>query len=378
MEIGLSEDQQLFRETTRQALEQHSPITRVRELIEDPDGLDRAMWRRGAELGWYSMLVPEQYGGGSISGAGLVDLAIVAEELGRMLHPGPFHPTNVVAFALAESGTPAQREEFLPKLAAGELIATWAFAEPDLEWSPSAVALTATRTGGGYRLDGVKTCVQDALLADQLLVTARAPEGLTQFLVPRQTAGLTVEPLETLDLARRLANVRFRGVSVSDDLLVGEAGGAAVAVERQLQVALVLQCADSSGVADQGLAITVQYAKDRIAFGRPIGSYQGLKHRMADHRMRLEGAFAATAYAAVAVHGGRNDAAIAARIAKAHVGRWSSAILHDCIQIHGGIGMTWDHDIHLYFRRAISNEVLYGSPHEHQRGLVDLVEEGAA
>jgi alkylation response protein AidB-like acyl-CoA dehydrogenase len=378
MEIGLSEDQRLFRETTRQALEEHSPITRVRELIEDSEGFDRVMWRRGAELGWYSMLVPEQYGGGSISGAGLVDLSIVAEELGRMLHPGPFQATNLVAFALAEAGTPAQREEFLPKIATGELIATWAFAEPDVEWSAAAVSLGAERARNGFVLDGVKTCVQDALVADQLLVTARAPEGLTQFLVPRATPGVSVEPLETLDLARRLANVRFSGVSVSDDLRVGEAGGAAAAVERQLQVALVLQSADSSGVADQGLAMTVQYAKDRVAFGRPIGSYQGLKHRMADHRMRLEGAFAATAYAAIAVHGARNDAAVAARIAKAHVGRWSSAILHDCIQIHGGIGMTWDHDIHLYFRRAISNEVLHGSPHEHHRGLVDLVEEGAA
>ena len=377
MEIGLSEDQQLFRETTRQALAQHSPLTRVRGLIEDPEGLDRAMWRRGADLGWYSMMVPEQYGGGSVSGAGLVDLAIVAEELGRMVHPGPFHPTNVVAFGLAEFGTPAQREEFLPKIAAGELIASWGFAEPDAEWSAAAVSLTAKRVGKGYLLDGVKTCVQDALVADQLLVTARAPEGLTQFLVPRETPGVTVEPLETLDLARRLADVRFSGVAVSDELRVGEAGGAAAAVERQLQVALVLQCADSSGAADQGLAITVQYAKDRVAFGRPIGSYQGLKHRMADHRMRLEGSFAATSYAAVAVQEGKNDAAIAARIAKAHVGKWSSTILHDCIQIHGGIGMTWDHDIHLYFRRAISNEVLYGSPDEHYRGLVDHVE-GAA
>jgi alkylation response protein AidB-like acyl-CoA dehydrogenase len=378
MEIGLSEDQQLFRETTRQALEQHSPITRVRDVIEAPEGFDRAMWRRGAELGWYSMLVPEQYGGGSISGAGLVDLTIVAEELGRMVHPGPFHPTNVVALALAEFGSPAQREEFLPKIVAGELIASWAFAEPDRGWSAAGVALSARRVGRGFVLDGVKSFVQDALVADLLLVTARAPEGLTQFLIPHDAPGLTVEPLESLDLARRHADVRFNGMAVSDDQLVGEAGGAAAAVERQLQVALVLQCADSNGATGQGFAITVQYAKDRVAFGRPIGSYQGLKHRMADHRMRLEGAFATTAYAALAVQGGKDDAAIAARIAKSHVGKWSSAILHDCIQIHGGIGMTWDYDLHLYFRRAISNEVLYGSPNEHQRRLVDLVEEGAA
>jgi alkylation response protein AidB-like acyl-CoA dehydrogenase len=374
MEIGLSDDQQLFRETTRQALEKHSPITRVRDLIGDPGGFDREMWRRGAELGWYAMLIPEQYGGGSVSGAGLVDLTIVAEELGRMVHPGPFHAANVVAFALAESGSPAQREEFLPKIAAGELIASWAFAELDKDWSASGVALTAAPSGKGFVLDGVKSFVQDPLSADLFLVTALAPEGLTQFLVPRSSSGVNIEPLEVLDVARRIGNVRFAGVQVEKEALVGELGRASAAIERQLQVALVLQCADSNGATDQGFAMTVQYSKDRVAFGRPIGSYQALKHRMADHRMRLEGSFATTAYAAIAVHGDNHDAAVAAHVAKAHVGKWSSTILHDCIQLHGGIGMTWDYDLHLYFRRAISNEALYGTPNEHYRALVDLAE----
>ena len=377
MEIGLSDDQELFRETTRRALDERSPISRVRELIDDPLGFDRAFWAQGAELGWYSMLIPEEYGGGTVSGEGLVDLTIVAEELGRAVHPGPFHTTNVVASALAEFGSPRQREEVLPKIAAGELIASWAYAEPDRDWSASSVALTASPSGTGFVLDGVKAYVHDAEAADLLLVTALAPQGLTQFLVPRGAAGMTIEPLECLDLARRMADVRFDGVSVAADGVVGEVGGAAPAVERQTQVALVLQCADSVGATDQGLALTVQYSKDRVAFGRPIGSYQALKHRMADHRMWLEGSFATTAYAARAVDGRKRDAAISARIAKAHVGKWSSAILHDCIQLHGGIGMTYEYDLHLYFRRVISNEVLHGSPNEHYRELVDLAE-GAA
>ncbi len=205
-------------------------------------------------------------------------------------------------------------------------------------------------------------------------MTARGQDGPSQFLVTRDQPGITVEPLESLDLARRLATVRFEGVEVGPDSLLGSAGEAGPAVEYQRQVALVLQCAESVGATAQALEMTVDYAKERVAFGRPIGSYQALKHRMSDHRMWLEGSFATTAYAARAVDDRANDAAIAARVAAAHVGRHSSAILHDCIQLHGGIGMTWEHDLHLYSRRVISNEVLYGTPDDHQKALVDLAE----
>ena len=313
-----------------------------------------------------------------MSGEGLVDLTIVAEELGRMVQPGPFQATNIVAFALTESGTPEQKERYLPVLTSGEVIGTWAFAEGDETWAASSTKLAATPQAGGYLLEGTKRYVHDAQAADVLLVTARGPEGLVQFVVDKNTAGVAIEPLECLDLARRMADVRFDGVRVPAEAAVGPPGEAAgAAVERQLQVALVLQCADTIGAAGEGLARTVQYSKDRVAFGRPIGSYQALKHRMADHRIWLEGSFATTAYAARAVQHRRPDAAIAVRVAKAHVGKWSSAMLHDCIQLHGGIGMTWDYDLHLYFRRAISNEVLYGAPDAQCRSLVDLVE-GAA
>lgn len=378
MEINLSEDQQLFRETCRRVLDERSPITKVRELIDDPRGFDRDLWTQGGELGWYATLIPEQNGGGSVSGDGLVDLTIVAEELGRTVHPGPFQATNIVAFALAESGDNEQKERYLESMASGALIGTWAVAEEGGEWAASSIALTATPSPDGYVLDGVKCYVHDAQAANIMLVTAQAPDGLIQLVVPTDAPGVTVQPLRSLDLGRRLADVRFAGVTAPADAVVGVPGRAtAAAVERQLQVALVLQCAETNGATDQGLALTVQYSKDRVAFGRPIGSYQALKHRMADHRMWLEGSFATTAYAAQAVQQRRADAAAAARVAKAHVGKWSSVILHDCIQLHGGIGMTWDYDLHLYFRRAISNEMLYGSPDAQYRSLVDLVE-GAA
>jgi alkylation response protein AidB-like acyl-CoA dehydrogenase len=382
VDLELTDDQELFRETTRRALDERSPLTRVRELIDDPLGFDPSLWRQGGELGWYAMLVPEQHGGGSVSGQGLLDAAIVAEELGRMVHPGPFHSTNVVAHALTQFGTAEQREKYLPAIASGELIATWAFAEPDQDWKAETVALAAVASDDGYVLDGVKTYVPYAHAADLILVTARTAEGLAQFLVPSDAPGVSVEMLESLDVARRFSVVRFEGVMVGAESVVGDPGesgsgagpGAGLAVERQLQVALVLQCAETNGATDAGFGLTVQYCKDRVAFGRPIGSYQALKHRMADHRMWLEGSHAATAYAAHAVQEGRPDSAIAARVAKAQVGKWSSVILHDCVQLHGGIAMTWDYDLHLYFRRAISNEVTYGSPYEQHRALVDIAE----
>jgi alkylation response protein AidB-like acyl-CoA dehydrogenase len=374
MDTALSDSQELLRETTRRVLEDHCPLPRVRELISDPIGFDHETWARGAELGWYASLVPEDYGGGSVSGSGLLDAAVVAEELGRMVHPGPFQATNVVALAISERGNDVQRAARLPSIAGGDSIASWAFAEGDGAWGAEAVHLAVTESRGDYRLDGVKTCVQDAQSADLLLVTGRAPDGLSQFLVPTDTPGLSIEPLESLDLARRFADVRFTDVRVPAESLLGDPGAAAGAVERQMQVALVLQCAETNGAAAEALALTVQYCKDRVAFGRPIGSYQALKHRMADHRMWMEGSFAAASYAAAAVQARRPDAAVAARVAKAHVGKWSTFTLHDCIQLHGGIAMTWDYDLHLYFRRAISNEVIYGSPVEHCRSLVDIAE----
>ncbi len=234
--------------------------------------------------------------------------------------------------------------------------------------------MAAVASGDGYVLDGVKTYVPYAHAADLILVTARTAEGLAQFVVHRESPGISIEALESLDVARRFSVVRFEGVRVGPESVVGATTATAAAVERQLQVALVLQCAETNGATEAGFGLTVQYCKDRVAFGRPIGSYQALKHRMADHRMWLEGSQAATTYAAHAVQAGRPDAAIAARVAKAQVGKWSTVILHDCIQLHGGIAMTWDYDLHLYFRRAISNEVIYGSPYEQHRALVDIAE----
>jgi alkylation response protein AidB-like acyl-CoA dehydrogenase len=373
LDITATEDQRMLQDITRRFLEKRAPIGTARRLIGDDVGFDRDAWREGAELGWLSLFVPEDHGGMAESGQGVVDAAIIAEEMGRVVFAGPFLPVNVVAFALAQAGSPAQQEAVLPGLAMGEIIATWCVSGPGATpgTEPGAVRVTGS-AGEGFTLQGVASYVQDAHVADQLLVTAAGEAGLSQFLIPAATAGVSIVPLNTLDLGRRLAEVRFDGVRVGADALVGAAGGAAELVERQLQVAVALQCAETVGVVDRTLEFTLEFAKDRVAFGRPIGSFQALKHRFADHAMWLEGAKATAAYAARAVQEQAVDAAIAVCVAKSHGGRSGTETIRDCLQMHGGIGMTWDHDIHLYLRRAVSNEALWGTPATHQERLCVL------
>jgi alkylation response protein AidB-like acyl-CoA dehydrogenase len=365
MDIIVADDQRMLQESTRRFLEKRAPVSAARALVGDDAGLDRDVWRDGAELGWLAIFAPEDHGGVAESAQGVIDAAIVAEELGRVVFPGPFLPVSVVTFAIAQAGSPGQREAHLAKLAAAEEIAAWCFTGDE-------GGLNASPAPGGFVIDGAAFAVQDAELADILLVTCATGQGLSQFVVPKATPGVTVTPLTSLDLARRLAEVRFDGVQVGAEALLGEAGGAGALVERQLQLALVLQSAETVGVVDRVLEFTLAYAKQRIAFGRPIGSFQALKHRFADHATWLEGAKAATAYAARAVQGQARDAGAAASIAKSHTTSHGVEIVRDCLQMHGGIGMTWDHDIHFYLRRAVSNEALFGTPATHYERLCRL------
>jgi alkylation response protein AidB-like acyl-CoA dehydrogenase len=373
VDLELSDDQQLFVETTRRFLETESPITVVRALHDSPEGFDRDQWRRGAALGWTALLVPEEQGGGSVGGDGLLDVVLVAEEVGRRIAAGPLLPVNVVADAVARAGSAPQREQVLPALVAGDAIATWAFAEASGTWDAAGVALTATPSDGGWILDGTKSFVQDAAVADWFLVTARTGEGLTQLLVPAGTAGVTVTPLESLDLVRRFGEVTFAGARLPGDALLGVPGGAAADVERQLQVALVIQNAETVGATERVFEFTLEYARDRVAFGRPIGSYQALKHRLAEMKTSLEGCFATATTSAKAVAAGDGDAAELVSVAKAYIGDRAPAIIQDCVQLHGGIGVTWEHDLHVYLRRVAQNAALYGSPRQHRERIATLL-----
>jgi len=373
MEFDLSADQLLFRDTTRDFLEKQMPLTRVREIAAAGAGCDRDWWRRGAELGWTSMLVPPERGGGSISGEGLRDLAIVAEEMGRLVSPGPLAVTNVVALALATASNADAHSAVLDELTPGAKLASWAVYEPERGWDPAGVAARAEKQGGEYVLTGAKDRVDTGDQADYLLVVARTGDGLSQLLVDAQAPGVTLRRVESLDLGRHFAEVRFDGVRVPESRLVGAAGGAAAAIERQLQVAAVLECAEMAGAVDRVLEFTVQWAHDRFTFGRPLASYQALKHRFADMRTWLEAMHATTGAAVRAVQEERDDAAELASVAKAYVGQRATDIVQDCVQMHGGIGVTYDHDIHLYLRRVTLDRVMWGTPSDHRRRVAELI-----
>ena len=378
MDLTLNPEQRFFQETTRRFLESEAPLTRVRELIDDPSGFDRGWWRRGAELGWTAFLVPEEHGGGTLSGGGLADLAIVAEECGRLVSPGPLHPTNVVAAALAASGTPEQRAGVLPGIVSGDVVATWCFHEPGRGWWPSDVELEARPSDNGFVLSGTKALVEAAGDADWFLVSARPSGGdaeLAQFLVPRDAPGLAVTPMNGLDLVRRFGQVRFDDVDLPSTARVGD-GDARADIERQLAIAATLECAQMAGAADRVLEFTTEYAFDRYSFGRPLASYQALKHRFADMKLWLEATHATVVGAARAIDGaanGRGDQRRPCRplvsAAKVYVGDRVPELVQDCVQMHGGIGVTWEHDIHLYLRRVTLGRGLYGTPDEHRERL---------
>jgi alkylation response protein AidB-like acyl-CoA dehydrogenase len=325
-----------------------------------------------AELGWYAMLVPEELGGGSVSGNALADLAVVANERGRGLQPGPFITMNAVAAGLAEWGSPEQQAEILGGVAAGEMVVGWAASGPGA-WSPGE-ALTADRQGDAFVLSGQASLVQDGALAEWLLVTAGGQEGLTQFVVRTSTAGLSVRPLKSLDISQRFAVVEFDGVKVSSSAVVGEVGDAAEAVERQLQVALVLSLAETVGALDVMFEMTRQYSLDRIAFGRPIGSFQAIKHQMADMSLSLEAGKAVSTAATEAVAARQSDAGEIASMAKAWVGDTGFEIVQGCSQVFGGIGQTWEHDSHLFLRRVSMNSLLFGDSAWHRERICALHE----
>ena len=373
MRFDLTADQRLLQSATAEFLEKSCPVSATRALHDASRSFDRETWRRGAELGWASLIVPEELGGGSVSGEGLVDAAIIAEQFGRLAAPGPFLAVNVVAAALAEASNAGDHAALIERLLAGEAIGTWACCAPDRGWDPAAGAVEAAPDGGGYRLTGIHERVEAATDADVLLVLARTPEGLAQFVVPRDAEGLSVSALTSLDLTRGFGRVAYDGVRAAGAALVGAVGEAETAVERQFQIAVVLQCAELVGAVEKVLEFTRRWMFDRFTFGRPLASYQALKHRFADMTLWSHAAQATTAAAAAAVARRQDDAGQLVSIAKAYAGQRATDIIQDCVQLHGGLGVTWEHDIHVYLRRATVDRVTWGSPSEHRRRVADLL-----
>jgi alkylation response protein AidB-like acyl-CoA dehydrogenase len=369
MNFAFSEEQDELRRSVRRFLEDRSPMTEVRRLMETTEGYDPAVWDQIAnQLGLPSLIVPEAYGG---AGFTFVELAVVLEETGAALLGGPLFPTVALATtALLASGDEAAKTELLPGIASGETIATVALTEDSGRWDLDAVAMAATSSGAGWTLDGHKMFVLDGHTAGLILVAARTPAGVSLFAVDGDASGLTRTPLPTMDQTRKQARLEF---SATPARLVGEDGGAGPVLGRMLDLAAVALAAEQVGGAQRCLDMSVEYAKARIQFGRPIGSFQAIKHKCADMLLEVESAKSAAYYAAWAAAEDSDELPVVASLAKSYC---SEAYFHaaaENIQIHGGIGFTWEHDAHLYFKRAKSSELLFGDPAYHRELLAQRI-----
>ncbi|MCA2241219.1 MULTISPECIES: acyl-CoA dehydrogenase family protein [Mycobacterium] len=369
----------LFTSTTQAFLEKEAPLRRVRELHAEGASFDPAWWRRAAELGWAGLLVPEELGGGSVSESGFADLATVAEQLGKTVAPGPLYPVSTVLSALADCTNSAAHSDAIEALIAGETVASWAVCEPGQGWAPLDPSVTATETDAGYRIDGIKDRVEAGAQSAALLVVARSGANaaeIRQFLVPTDASGVSIEPQQSVDLVKQYARVRFDGVVVPRSAAVGTADETAALVDRQSQIAQVLQCAEVVGVLQTVFDFTTQWALDRHTFGRPLASYQALKHKFADMKLWLEACRATTWAAVDDVAARAPQAGLSASIAKSYVGEMAGQIVQACVQMHGGIGVTWEHDLHLYLRRVALYRGMFGTPEEHNLRVYEFEKAG--
>jgi len=370
VDLQLDEDQQLFWETTSKFLESTCPVPTIREWAEEElHGFPASWWSQGAELGWLSMLVSEEHGGGSVSGNGLSDLILVVEEIGRRVAPGPIIPVNLVAAALCRYGTDAQRDELLGGLVAGDAFATWAIGTT--AGPGSTPTLSARRQGSMIVLDGHLEPVEATDLAGLVLVTAEVDGTPINLLVPLADRGVDVERLNSLDLVRRFGRICFSGVTVDEDHVLP--GDGAAQLSELLTIAAVLQSAEIAGILDHWLSLTIGYAFDRYTFGRPLASYQALKHRFANLKVFVEASLAVTVAAAGAFDSGSDRRAELASAAKSYVGTGGTNAMHEYVQLHGGIGTTWDHDLHLSIRRVTQDRSLYGTPREHNERIAQIL-----
>jgi alkylation response protein AidB-like acyl-CoA dehydrogenase len=363
----------LFASTTQSFLEKEAPLSRLRELHAAGTSFDTDWWPRAAELGWTSLLVPDDLGGGSVSGSGVRDLAMVAELAGKTVAPGPLHPVSTVLAGLVEA--PENHQGTIESLISGELVASWAVYEPGKSWAPMDPGVTATPTASGFRLDGVKDRVEAGAESAVLLVVADCEGSPRQFLVPTDASGVRVESQRSVDLVKSYARVHFDGVEVDSSAAVGTAEQTPELITRQSQIAQILQCAEVVGILDAVLKITIQWGFDRHSFGRPLGSYQALKHRYADLKIWFEACKAATNAAVAAVADRSPDAEMAVSVAKSYVGEHAPGMLQDCVQLHGGIGVTWEHDLHLYLRRVLLDRSMFGTPEDHNLRVYAITEQ---
>jgi alkylation response protein AidB-like acyl-CoA dehydrogenase len=367
--FAFSDEQEQLRESVRRFLADKSPMSEVRRLMETPLGYDPAVWAQMAgQLGLLGLAIPEEHGG---SGFGFTELAVVLEEMGRTLFCAPYFSTAVLATAaILAAADDEHKKRLLPGLASGQVIAALAVAEDDGRWDGAAVRLEAMPSGDHYLLNGHKTYVLDGHIADLVITVGRIGDGLAFFAVEGDAEGLERRQLPTLDMTRAQARIEFRN---APGRLIGSPQIAENALARTLDVAAVGLAAEMVGGAQHCLDISVSYAKNRTQFGRPIGSFQAIKHKCANMLLQVESARSAAYYAAWAAGAGSDELAVVASLVKAHCSEAYFYVAGENIQIHGGIGFTWEHDAHLYFKRAKSSELLFGDPPYHRELLAQRI-----
>jgi len=374
MDFGLSDEQELLQRTARDFLARECPTALVREVARSEDGFSRSLHEKMAAMGWTGLVIPEAYGG---LGLQMLDLAALCEELGRVVMPGPFLSSSVLAtLALMLAGSSAQRKEWLPRLASGEAIGTLALLEESDRLDAAGVSARCSKSRNGFRLSGTKLFVTDAQAADFFVTAVRSrgrdENGVCLFLVPGGARGVSVKPLESIDLTRRFCEVDLDAVELPASALLADESKGWKVVSRVLDAACVVLAADSLGGAQRALEMSVEYAKVREQFGRPIGSFQAVKHICAEMLSEIEPARSLVWYAAYAYDREPRNAARAAAMAKARLSDVYSRTTNRAVQIHGGIGFTWEHDMHLWFKRAKWNEAAFGDATFHRERLASL------
>jgi alkylation response protein AidB-like acyl-CoA dehydrogenase len=371
MQFGLTETQQVLKNSAREFFSAECPIAEVRRLMETDTAYDAALWQKMAHQGWTGILFDEEHGG---LGLGLVEMTVALEEMGRTLLPGPYLSTVLLAGSVIDAaGNAAQKQKYLSRIATGEARATLALLESDARWEPDAVRLDARPTAAGFALNGRKMFVPDAAAADFLVCAARRGPNLSLYIVSRDARGLTISPLPAIDDTRKLYQVAFEDVLVAEEDLLAIGESARAALERALAVATVALSAEMVGGMQRVMEIAVEYAKARKQFGKPIGQFQAVQHLCADMLLLTESSRSAAYYAAWALQERAPEADAAVSIAKAYASDAYREVGNRSIQVQGGMGFTWENNVHLYYKRAKASELMFGDATYHRERIAHLV-----
>ena len=370
MDFDLSKPQKLLQNSVREFLNRECPAKRVRELMETPTALDEELWEGIADQGWTGLTIPEKWDG---LGLGTVELAAVAEVMGQYCLPGPFISNLWGAGVISAAGNDSQAEQYLGPIVDGDLRATVALLEESADWDPGGVALRAEAANGGFLLDGAKMFVSDAETAGVILWVGRIGDELAIFSLDRETEGMMISPMPAIDQTRKLYKVELAGVSVGEDRLLARGDAAASALRAATREATVAVCAELAGNMQWVMSTTVEYAKTREQYGKPIGAFQVVQHRCADMLLYLESARSAAYYAAWAVSVDDPEADRVVSVAKAYCSDAAREVGNSGVQVHGGIGFTWEYDLQLYYRRAKSSEILFGDATYHRERIARMI-----